>query len=157
LAALNEESGKLKEAEGMFRDLVQKRRDWLARNPTAEKSLDVAHTLNHLASVRRKQGQLAEAESLLREAWMIRQSLLRAHPEVANSIAALGRLLREEGCLAEAEALGREELAIREKVQSATHPERRACVNNLASLLREEGKLTEAENLIHLQGDTSAQ
>lgn len=83
--------GRLDEAEGLYKQALAVRERTLGRD-----HIDVARSLDNLASVYRRQGKQRQAEPLLRRALAIRQRVLGAnHPEVARSRENLASLMRE--------------------------------------------------------------
>jgi tetratricopeptide (TPR) repeat protein len=109
---------------------------------------DVAHSLNNLADLYRKQGKYAEAEPLYNRALAIREKTLGLdHPDVASSLNKLAIVYWYQGKYAEAEPLYKRSLAIREKTLSPEHPRVAASLGNLALLYHLQGKYAEAEPL----------
>jgi len=86
----------------------------IRRRLLGDDHLDVAASLDKLASLLRFQGDFAGAESPAREALRIRRERLRGdHPAIAHTLSNLGVLLARQGDLAGAEAAQREALEMR--------------------------------------------
>jgi non-specific serine/threonine protein kinase/serine/threonine-protein kinase len=110
---------------------------------------ETIHLLLEIAALKVAQGNVAEAESVLRDALArSRRSLGEEHPSTLASISDLGATLHYQGRLAEAETLYREALAKRRSVLGPDHPETLETVNNISATLYAQGKPTEAEGVL---------
>jgi CHAT domain-containing protein len=118
----------------------------------------LARALNNLADLLHRQGRLAVAEPLCREALAMCQHLYPAdkypagHLHLAYSLNNLAALLQDQGKLWEAETLFRQALAMKRRLfpedqYPAGHAELAISLNNLAGVLQDEGRLAEAEPL----------
>ncbi|GAB4468194.1 MAG: hypothetical protein OHK0037_25540 [Elainellaceae cyanobacterium] len=111
-------------------------------------SLDLASSLDRLATIYQKQGRYAEAEPLFRRVLQLReQHLGPAHPEVATALNNLALLYQAEGRYYEAEPLFQRALAIDEQVYDPRHLEVATDLHNLAGLYQDQGRYDEAEAL----------
>jgi tetratricopeptide (TPR) repeat protein len=100
------------------------------------------------ASLLSRQGKLAEAEPLHRQALEARERTLGPdHTDTLTSVNNLAVLLKTQGKLAEAEPLSRRALEARERTLGADHADTLMSASNLASLLQAQSKLAEAEPL----------
>jgi serine/threonine protein kinase/tetratricopeptide (TPR) repeat protein len=117
----------------------------LNRRVTGPQS-QTASWLNDLGQVLWKQGKLAEAEAVGREALDIRRRLFgNVNADVATSINNLASVYRRQRKLTEAEALIREALEIRQKLFGSEHLEVADSLHNLCVILGDEGKRAESE------------
>ena len=134
--------GKFDEAEPLYREALEMRRETLGnRHPKTLASI------NNLGLLLLAKGDLA-AEPLCREALeVLRETLGNRHPNTLNSINSLGLLLLEKGDLAAAEPLLREVLDVKRETLGDRHPGTRNSINNLGSLLTVKGDLAAAELL----------
>ena len=110
--------------------------------------LDVATSLNNLATLLSNTNRLEEAERLYRRALKIDEgSYGPEHQDVARDLNNLAELLRAINRFSEAEPLYRRALAIDESIFGHEHPIVATCLNNLALLLGATNRLEEAERL----------
>jgi tetratricopeptide (TPR) repeat protein len=131
------------QAEAAYRQALALREKHLGAN-----HLDVASSLNDLATVYYNQGRYSEAESLLKRSLSIYEQQLGAdHPQTATSLNNLAELYRAQGRYREAEPLYKRSLSIYEKHLGADHPDTAASLNNLAELYRAQGRYSAAEPL----------
>ncbi|HXP60566.1 MAG TPA: tetratricopeptide repeat protein [Dongiaceae bacterium] len=127
-------------AEAMFSAALALRKK---SNP---ESLLVAESLNDLANVFYRQGKLANAETMHREALALRRRLLgNKHVQIANSLGNLANVLRDQSKLPEAEKMQREALAMRTELLGTNSDDTAMSLVNLAGVLSLEGKLKEGE------------
>jgi non-specific serine/threonine protein kinase/serine/threonine-protein kinase len=109
---------------------------------------DTIDSLHNLAAMLADDGNLSEAEPLMREALeRSRRNFGDGEPATLRTLNNLAALLYHQGKFAEAEPLFRDGLAQFQRTQGQEHPETLAAINNLASVLQVLGKLTEAEQL----------
>jgi serine/threonine protein kinase/tetratricopeptide (TPR) repeat protein len=110
--------------------------------------LDVARSMNTLATLLYAKGDFARAEALQRDVLAMRRKLLgNENLEVAKSLNNLGNMLGQRGDYTGAEALYRESLAIRRKLLGNDHPDVAICLDNLAMVLAQKGDYAGAEAL----------
>jgi serine/threonine-protein kinase len=116
--------------------------------PRAQRDALVGRTLNVLAIVVKRQGKLAEAERLYREAIALeRNSGAGREAQVAVALNNLGETLRSQGRLREAEPVLREALALHRRVKGEDHPDLAATLNNLMLVLSQLHRFEEAEQI----------
>ena len=109
---------------------------------------ETASLLNDLGQALWKQGKLAEAEPVHREALQIRRHLLgNLNADVATSINNLASVCRRQRNLAEAETLIREALEIRRSIFGDEHLQVADSLHNLCVILGDEGKRAESETV----------
>jgi len=120
----------------------------MRRKVLGDEHPNVAISLNNLAALLLKKGNLAAAEPLFREALAMRQKLLGdAHPSVAESLHNLGKLLHEKGDYAQAQPLIREALARWRRALGEDHPQVATAMNSLGRLLYDQRDYAAAELL----------
>jgi len=135
--------GQYAQAEGHYRSALA-----LRRNLLGAEHLDVAASLNNLASVLDNQGKYDEAERLYQQVLTLRQKQLGdEHPDVASSLNNLAFVLDRQGKYGEAERLFQQALVLSQKVLGEEHPIVASSLNNLAAVLDRQGKYGEAERL----------
>ena len=101
-----------------------------------------AASLNNLAGLVHRQGDLRAARSLYERALAIlKKERGSEDPDVATTLNNFAMLLRDQGDFAGAEPLYARALAIREKAFGPEHPDTAASLNNLAGLLYARGDL----------------
>lgn len=111
-------------------------------------SLDLASSLDRLATIYQKQGRYTEAEPLFRRSLQLReQHLGPTHPEVSTALNNLALLYQAEGRYCEAEPLFQRALALDEQVYGPRHLEVATDLHNLAGLYQDQGRYDEAEAL----------
>jgi tetratricopeptide (TPR) repeat protein len=133
------------EAIALERESIARRKKLLNGKPANH---DLAWSLDNLAVLLKQKGEVAEAESLFREALPVwRQCVGNNHPYVANTLDHLAALLTKQGKQAEAEDCIRECLEIRRQLLGEKHPDTINARNSLIELLKKEGKDAEAEKL----------
>jgi len=108
----------------------------------------IATSLNDVAVLHSEQGDLAEAESLHREALELRRAALPGDPVIAMSLSNLAEVLSNMGRQAEAETLLREAVDIMRAAHPTGHPNIAGAVQNLGVQLLWLNRLAEAEPLI---------
>ncbi|MDZ8024748.1 MAG: tetratricopeptide repeat protein [Nostoc sp. DedQUE11] len=114
-----------------------------------EEHLDVAQSLNDLASLYYSQGRYSEAESLYIQALAFMRRLLgEEYPLVATSLNNLAELYRSQGRYSEAEPLHQKALTLRQRLWGEEHPDVATSLNNLALIYYSQGRYNEAE-LLH--------
>jgi serine/threonine protein kinase len=134
------------EAISAERESIARRRKYLGE---IKEDSDLAHSLDSLAGLLLRKGEVADAEKLYREALpMWRTFMGNDHRYVANTLDHLAACLSKQGKQAEAESCLRECLAIRRRVVGDKHLSTRKALNSLIELLKKEGKDAEAEKLI---------
>lgn len=107
--------------------------------------LDVIKTLSNLGVMVAGNGDLVEAESLLRRAVSIAEKHLEPeHYLGLFPLSILGRVLARKGDLEQAETLCRTTLRIRESVLGPDHPHTLQSANGLAEVLMRRGNFPEA-------------
>jgi non-specific serine/threonine protein kinase/serine/threonine-protein kinase len=139
------------EAISMARQSIAMRRKYsvdVTENEHARPRPDLAFSLDTLAGLLLRKGEVAEAENLYREALpMWRKFLGNDHIYVANTLEHLAECLSKQGKQAEAESYMRECFAIRRRLVGDKHPSTIKALNSLIELLKNEGKDEEAEDL----------
>jgi tetratricopeptide (TPR) repeat protein len=94
--------------------------------------LDVAISLNSLASLYQAQGRLSDAEPLFIQALEMRQQLFEGdHPDVATSLNNLAYLYQAQGRLSDAEPLYGQALEMFERTLGTNHPNTQVVRGNL--------------------------
>lgn len=135
------ERGQYSDAEPLLMHALLIRRRLLG-----EDHLDIARTLNNLASLYRRQGKYDEAEPFYRQALTIREKLLGTeHPETARSLNNLAIFYQSQKEYKQAESLYQRTIAIYELHLGSDHPDVARTLNNLAILYKDQGKYEEAE------------
>jgi serine/threonine protein kinase/tetratricopeptide (TPR) repeat protein len=110
--------------------------------------LEATESLNNLALVLRRKGELDQAEALQREALATRRNIFHEDDlRVAASLHNLGVVLRDQGKLAKAEASLREALGIRRRLLGMTGSEVSQTVHNLADVLQRRSDPAGVESL----------
>ena len=105
--------------------------------------------LNRQAMGLQKNGRLAEAEALLRQALAgAQQTLGSDHPDTAGAMNNLATVLESEGSYGEAESLFRRSLEICEKKFGPSDLRTAMALDNLAGVLEARGDLANAEALL---------
>jgi len=135
---------KPQEAISLERQSIAMRRRYLVdpKHPHLAFSLDI------LAGLLVRQGDVTEAENLYREALpMWRNHYGSDHVYVANTLDHLSALLLVQGKKGEAEDCLRECLGIRRRVAGDKHSSTIKAINSLIDLLKQVGKDAEAEEL----------
>src|SRR5262249_25957084 len=113
LASLYEAQGWYERAEPLYRRALE-----ASRRVHGQNHINTIIVMNNLVFLCLERRELAEAESLSRQALELGQSKLdRRHPVVTNLMALLGQSLLRQGKYAEAEPALRESLASREEVE----------------------------------------
>jgi non-specific serine/threonine protein kinase/serine/threonine-protein kinase len=111
--------------------------------------LAVATGLVDLAGVARRQGALAQAETLYARALAIRETALGPNdPQVAAVLNGLGGLLFTQGKYAEAEPALTRAMQVRERALGPNAPELGSTVRNLGALYWAQGRYPAAESLL---------
>jgi tetratricopeptide (TPR) repeat protein len=109
---------------------------------------DTASSLNNLALLLQKQGDLVAARPLYERALEIGEKVQGPdHPATATRLNNLAGLLRHQGDVAGARPLYERALAIREKVLGPEHRDVAQSLSNLAVLLRVQGDFAAAQPL----------
>ena len=110
--------------------------------------LDLALSLESMASFYDEQGRYAQSEPLHERTLAMREKILAPdHPDVVASLNNLAVVYRDQGKCSQAEPLFQRALAMQKKVPGPDHPDVAATLNNLAILYRVQGKYTQAEPL----------
>jgi tetratricopeptide (TPR) repeat protein len=134
--------GYLDEAEPHLRAALNER-----RRLCGDGHPDTASSLQNLANVLFRKGDVAAAETLWREAvGAYRQGYGDEHPLVVTALSNLALALQAQGEYTEAETIRREILALRRKQLGNEHPQVASALEKLATLLSEMGKYAEAES-----------
>ena len=106
---------------------------------------DLAPSLDNLAGLLLRKGNVVEAESLFREALPIyRKFLGNNHVYIANALDHLAAALSKQGKQAEAEDCLRESISIRKKLFGENDSSTIKTSQSLNELLKQKGKSTEA-------------
>jgi serine/threonine protein kinase len=145
LAEIQCSTGKLAEAETIFRDIVAARR----RTAISDEANLFLGTLNNLADTLRAQGKTKEAEPLLQECLEeCRKQFGPSHPNTLVAANNLAIVYQNLGRLESAESLYRESVESHRKVEGDEHFNTLAAQHNLASLFRDCEREDEAEKLL---------
>jgi len=113
-----------------------------------EEHLDVAESLNNLATLHYWKGNYKETESLCRKALKIRRKLLgKEHSDISTSLNDLAMALKAQDKYLECEPMYREALAMNQKLLGEDHPRVAQSLNNLGMLLYNKKEYIEAERL----------
>lgn len=122
--------GDLEESEAHHRTALA-----IHRRRGAEGETEVVRSLNNLALVRRRQGDMEGAEAMLRE--ILQRLRARGGPsvDVATVLNNLGSLVRAQGDLEGAEAHFREALELRRSALGDAHPDVAQSLNNVGAIL----------------------
>ena len=105
-------------------------------------------SMNELGNILDREGRMADAENLYRQALEIaRQSLGPDHPQTLVIASSLAGVIGEQDRLDEAEKLEREILAARLRLLGPDHPDTLLVEHNLANNLDYGGQYAEAEKL----------
>jgi tetratricopeptide (TPR) repeat protein len=140
VAWLLRQTGKLDEAEALFRQVLAARRRVLG-----PEHLDTTRTLNDLAAVLETQGKLDEAVELHRTALAnLRRRLGNDAVDTLSSMGNLASALASQGKLDEAGTLLRERLATARRVLGDNHRDTLRAISSYTWLLGMEGKYDEA-------------
>ncbi len=132
----------LKGAEPIFREVLEGRRT-LYRGTDND---DLASAMERVAIVvSDRHGDMAECESLEREALAMRRRLYgEFHPEVALSLSNLASMMHQARRFDEAIDLSRQSVEQHRKIFGERHPRTAATLTVFAECLEEAGKTTEA-------------
>ncbi|KKD39519.1 MAG: tetratricopeptide repeat protein [Limnoraphis robusta] len=110
--------------------------------------IELAESLNNLASLYKSQGKYEQAKPLYLLALEMRQQLSgKQHPDVATSLNNLASLYKSQGKYKQAEPLYLLALEMRKQLFGEQHPDVANSLNNLANLYLSQGKYEEAEPL----------
>lgn len=111
-----------------------------------EQHPSVAETLGCLGSLRRGQGNLAEARSFLEQSLATRRRVQPIHMDVARALLSLGNLLCQQSKHAEAKVCFDEALDISKQIMgTADHPDVARIMTGLAATHEAAGRLRDAE------------
>lgn len=137
------ELGRSDEAEkAMLEALAIQRTVYKDSHPT------IGMTLENLAGMAYRRGDVARATELIRESLANREARLGPeHPEVLNGRANLALMLDSTGQTEQAEKLIREVIDARQRTVGSEHPEYAWSVARLARILQDHGRLDEAQPL----------
>jgi CHAT domain-containing protein/tetratricopeptide (TPR) repeat protein len=144
LGRIRQAQARYGEAEALFERALAS----LRKSPEPQTRMLAATVINNLAVVAQDQGQLALAETRLREALAIQEKMLG--PEslaVGNYLNNLADVHVRQGRYAEAEGLLKRSLKITEKTLGPDHASTASSLGNLATLLTYQGRAEEAEGL----------
>lgn len=120
----------------------------LALRRSEEAKPSIAESLHHLALLKDRQGQPAEAEALRREAIDLQRAAFpEGHPDLARGLNNLAQSLRRQRKINEAESLAGQALAMQERLLGGEHLDVARTLNTLATLARYRGEYDKAEAL----------
>ncbi len=141
LALTREEQGDLPAAEKNYRRVLELREKYLP-----PEAVEIASTLNNLATVLHSAARDTEADPLLRRGLLIAEN---AHDDrvTAAILNTLGLVLIGQGEPARAEPVLRRALALFQKTGGAESLDAGKTANNLAALYSGEGELAKAEEM----------
>jgi tetratricopeptide (TPR) repeat protein len=143
LAVLYDNQGKYSEAEPLYLDALEMRKQLFTGDHP-----DVASSLNNLALLYHNQGKYSEAEPLYLDALEMTKRLFTGdHPDVASSLNNLALLYHNQGKYSEAEPLYLDALEMTKRLFTSDHPNIATSLNNLAYLYHNQGRYSEAEPL----------
>lgn len=118
----------------------------LAASAKSPGNPEEAGNLRALASLRHRQGRLAEAREAIDAALAIQRSDLRpGHPALGETLVVLADILLSEGKIKEAEPLYRDAVATAEKALGENHPDVARALHGLAALQARNGSRAEAK------------
>ena len=124
-------SGKLADAEPLYREVIAMRRQ-LNRGQDEQ---ELARSINNLGLLLQAQGKFADAEPHLREALAMRKRLFKdEHGDVAASLNCLAVLNYDQGRYREAEPLARAAVAIYKHIEPQDSVDHLFALNNLGNL-----------------------
>jgi eukaryotic-like serine/threonine-protein kinase len=111
--------------------------------------VDIALSLDNMATLNHEKGNLPQAEKYFREALAMRRNLYPdGAKEVSDSLNNMGVLLHDEGKLADAEKAYRECLEMRYKFYGAEADETSSTITNLGAVLIEKEDFSAAESMM---------
>ena len=105
---------------------------------------ELGRSLNNLAELARRRGQMAEAERLFTRALAVKDVLGKDHPDVATSLNNLAAIYIAQGREAEAIPLLERSLTIQEKALDPEHPALRRTLVVLGDAYRHTGRPEDA-------------
>lgn len=144
LASAHERSGRLDDAETLYRRTLAMRRD-----EHGDTHPSVADALGDIGRVLRHRGRHDEAVTLFEQALGInRKRLTGAYPELANSLSDLAWARSGRGEHAAAATLYAEALAVMREAVGDRHPGVALVMNNQAITLRDQGDVAQARTLL---------
>ena len=157
-AAAHYRAAKFAEAEKVWRQILQIRRQLYPPSQFPDGHPDLATSLGNLAFLLRVQNRLAQTEPLMRDALAMHRKLYPparfpdGHPDLATSLNNLASLLQAQNRLAQAEPLYRDALAMLQKLYAPArypdgHPHLASSLYSLAGLLQAQTRLAQAEPL----------
>ena len=136
--------GKYKEAEQMYRQMLELREKVLGK--------EHPHTLssmNNLTLVLWRLGKYEEVEQMHRQTLKLREKVLgKEHPDTLSSMNNLGLMLDSLGKYEEAEQMYWQTLELMEKVLGKEHPHTLTSMGNLAVTRQMLGKYEEVEQML---------
>ena len=150
LGLVLEAENQLAEPEADFRESLEIWRK-IPGEPNGQALSQIDFDLGRLADLLSRQGKLAEAESLDREALADARKLrgsAEAEAFLANTTKRLADSLNRQGKFAQAEPLYWESLGIQQKLWSNDPADWQGIVKDLATVLTNEGRTNEAEKLL---------
>jgi len=143
LGGIQQDEGKLPEAEASFREALEGQRSVLAAGDP-----DVLTSINNLGLLLQHEGKLGEAERYLRDAVALeRRRAAPDDPDLLMVLNNLGSFLQQQGKVVEAEPYLREVLEKCRRTLGNDHPHTLTAISNVALGYQTEGRLTEAEPL----------
>jgi len=145
--SLHQEALKLRKA-GKYPQAViaEKKALAIAEHSVGSKHLDVASSLDNLASLYLAEGKYSQAEQLYKRSLAIREKILGPdHPDVGTSLNNLGGIYSKQGQHSKAESLFISSLAIFEKSLGPNHYAVAVSLSNLAEFYKTQGKYDQAE------------
>lgn len=119
----------------------------LQRRELGDNHEDVLTSLNNLATLTQRAGDIDSALALHAEVLFLRRALGPDEPSIAVTLNNIGFILFNEDRVAEAERHFQEALKLRRRVLPPEHPDVALSMSNLASLYRHQGRYEEAEPL----------
>ncbi len=131
---------RLAEAEDISRKALA-----IQKKLSTDDTPDIARTLFMVATLLRREGKWAEAETNYLEGVTMWRRMAGDGFEPANSLGYLSEVLLHQGKLAEAEAQRREEFAMLTRLYGNEHAGVTVSLSRLADVLGREGKMEEAE------------
>jgi tetratricopeptide (TPR) repeat protein len=142
LGVVLSQQGRNPEAERMLRETLALQQQLLESDHG-----DIARTLQNLAQVVQKSGDLNAAIPIMQSAVAMQRKLRGTlpHPDLAEEINDLGFMMQESGDYEASEALMEEAIVMKRKLLGDKHPEIAAGLANLAILRHDKGDLELAE------------
>jgi serine/threonine protein kinase/Tfp pilus assembly protein PilF len=144
LALLLQESARFDEAEGLYREALERN-----RRLVGEETPEVASNLNNLGFLYHEMGDLDRAQDHYERALAMHRRLFgEEHASLGYQLNNLAKVHHERGELEQAEPLYRQGLELRRRALPAGHPDLASSLTGLGKLLVDRGDAAAAEPLL---------